>query len=49
MSTRCPDPLAPARLAARGRRALPLLAAATAVGSLGLAAGQAAASLLVAA
>ncbi|MET0478006.1 MAG: MFS transporter, partial [Actinomycetota bacterium] len=46
MRTRCPDPVAPASPAARARRALPPLAAATAVGSLGLAAGGTAAALL---
>jgi MFS family permease len=48
MSTRCPDPIAPApaRPVGQARRALPLLAAATAIGSLGLAAGGTAAALL---
>jgi MFS family permease len=46
MRTRCPEPVAPASPAARARRALPPLAAATAVGSLGLAAGGTAAALL---
>jgi hypothetical protein len=46
MSTRCPDPVAPARPAGRALPAVPLLAAATAVGSLGLAAGWTAAALL---
>jgi MFS family permease len=46
MSTRCTDPLAPAHPVGRARRGLPLLAAATATGSLGLAAGGTAAALL---
>ncbi len=46
MSTRCSDPVAPHRPLGQARRALPLLAAATAIGSLGLAAGGTAAALL---
>jgi MFS family permease len=46
MSTSCTDPVAPVLPVHRSRPALPLLAASTAIGSLGLAAGGTAAALL---
>jgi MFS family permease len=46
MSTSCSDPVAPVLPVHRSRPALPLLAASTAIGSLGLAAGGTAAALL---
>src|SRR5215207_4514888 len=46
MSTSCSDPVAPVLPVHRPRPALPLLAASTAIGSLGLAAGGTAAALL---